>query len=228
MSRVAVVLSGCGVFDGTEIQEAVLTLLALDRAGAQYQCLAPNKNQLHVVDHVSKKPTGETRNVLVESARIARGHVKDLATASVEEFDAVILPGGFGAAKNLCSFAEKGAQCEVDPALKKFLTAMHQAKKPIGAICISPVIVAKVFGANGSPKVTIGTDPETANAIEAMGAEHMGCPVDDFIVDEQAKIVTTPAYMLARSLREAADGIEKLVVEVLRLAKVKKPSAARV
>jgi enhancing lycopene biosynthesis protein 2 len=105
---------------------------------------------------------------------------------------------------------------------------MHQAKKPIGAICISPVIVARAFGSNGSPKVTIGTDPETANAIEAMGAEHMGCPVDDFIVDEQTKIVTTPAYMLARSIREAADGIEKLVVEVLRLAKVKKPATARV
>jgi enhancing lycopene biosynthesis protein 2 len=227
MARVAVVLSGCGVFDGSEIHEAVLTLLALDRAGAQYQCLAPNKNQLHVVNHLTKQPTQETRNVLVESARIARGQVKDLATASAEEYDAVILPGGFGAAKNLSTFAEKGAQCEIEAGLKKFLTAMKQAGKPIGAICISPVIVAKAFGASGSPKVTIGTDPETANAIEAMGAEHMGCPVDDFIVDEQTKIVTTPAYMLARNIREAADGIERLVGEVLRLAKVRKPAAAR-
>ena len=227
MARVAVVLSGCGVFDGAEIQEAVLTLLALDRAGAQFQCLAPNKNQMHVVNHVTKQPTQETRNVLVESARIARGHIKDLATASVDEYDAVVLPGGFGAAKNLCNFAEKGAQCDIDPTLRKFLTNMKQAGKPIGAICISPVIVARAFGANGSPKVTIGTDPETANKIEAMGAEHMGCPVDDFIVDEQNKIVTTPAYMLARSLREAADGIEKLVVEVLRLAKARKPAVAR-
>lgn len=226
--RVGVILSGCGVMDGSEIHEATLTLYFLDKAGAEIVCLAPNKEQSDVVDHKTNQPASkERRNVLVESARIARGHVKDLATASADEFDAVILPGGFGAAKNLCTFADKGAQCELDPAAKKFLSAMRQANKPIGAICISPVILAKAFGANGSPKLTIGTDPETANAIEAMGAEHMGCPVDDFVIDEQTKIVTTPAYMLARSIREAADGIEKLVVEVLRLVKAKKPVAAR-
>jgi enhancing lycopene biosynthesis protein 2 len=227
MARVAVVLSGCGVFDGSEIHEAVLTLLALDRAGARFECLAPNKNQAGVVNHLTKQPMAETRNVLVESARIARGKVEDVAQSRAEDYDAVILPGGFGAAKNLCTFAEKGAQCEVEPSVKKFLTAMKQAGKPIGAICISPVILARLFGAGGSPKVTIGTEPETANAIEAMGAEHMGCPVDDFVVDEQAKIVTTPAYMLAHNIRECADGIEKLVVEVLRLVKAKKPAMAR-
>jgi enhancing lycopene biosynthesis protein 2 len=220
MARVAVVLSGCGVFDGAEIHESVLTLLALEQAGAQYQCLAPNKNQVQVVNHLTKQPMQETRNVLVESARIARGNVKDIATAAADDYDAVILPGGFGAAKNLSNYAEKGANCEIDPGVKKFLLAMKQAGKPIGAICISPVLLARAFGSNGSPKITIGKDPETANNIESMGAEHISCPVDDFIIDPDSKIVTTPAYMLAHSIREANSGIERLVTEVLRMAKV--------
>lgn len=223
MPRIGVILSGSGVFDGSEIHEAVLTLLALDRAGAKVQCLAPNKDQHHVVNHLTKQPTQEKRNVLVESARIARGEVKDIATAKAEELDAVILPGGFGAAKNLSDYAQKGDKCELDPGVKKLLQDMRKAGKPIGGICISPVILAKAFGANGSPKITIGKHPETANHIEAMGAEHISCPVDDFIVDPETKIVTTPAYMLAENITEAAIGIEKLVNEVLRLVKVKKP-----
>ncbi len=225
MARVAVVLSGCGVFDGTEIHEAVITLLALDREGAHVQCVAPNRNQMQTINHITKQPVQETRNVLVESARIARGNIKDIATVSADEFDAVILPGGFGAAKNLSNFAEKGMGCELDPGVRKLLLGMRQANKPIGAICISPVLLAKAFGANGSPKITIGTEPETANQIESMGAEHISCPVDDFIIDNELKIVTTPAYMLAHSIQEAAAGIERLVHEVLRLAKVKKPAA---
>ncbi len=227
MPRVAVVLSGCGVLDGSEIHEAVLTLLALDRSGAQVQCLAPNKPQAQVVNHLTKKPAaGETRNVLVESARIARGNVRDLAEASADDYDAVVLPGGFGAAKNLCDFAEKGEKCQIDPALQKLLHAMHKAGKPIGAICISPVIVARAFGTSSAPKVTVGTDPETANKIESMGGEHISCPVDDFVVDADNKIVTTPAYMLARSIKEADTGIEKLVGEVLKMVRARKPVAA--
>ncbi|MER3417086.1 MAG: isoprenoid biosynthesis protein ElbB [Gemmataceae bacterium] len=226
MAKVAVILSGCGVFDGSEIHEAVLTLLALDRAGAQYQCLAPNKNQADVINHVTRQPMKETRNVLVESARIARGNIKDLATASADEYDAVILPGGYGAAKNLCTFAEKGERCELDPALAKFLQAMYRAGKPIGAICISPVLLARAFGRDGAPRLTIGKDPDTANKIEQMGADHVSCPVDDFVVDEENRMVTTPAYMLARSIREAAEGIEKLVHEVLRLARTPRATTA--
>lgn len=224
MARIGVILSGCGVFDGSEIHEAVLTLLALDRAGAQYVCLAPNKDQLHVVNHVTKQPTSEKRNVLVESARIARGNIQDLSKANADEFDAVILPGGYGAAKNLSDFANKGHQCELDPDVKRFLTAVRKAGKPIGGICISPVLLARAFGSNGSPKVTIGKDPETANHIENMGAEHISCPVDDFVIDEEHRIVTTPAYMLGRNISEVAEGIEKLVVEVLRMVKAKKPA----
>jgi enhancing lycopene biosynthesis protein 2 len=217
MAHVAVILSGAGVFDGSEIHEAVLTLLALDRAGAQVQCFAPN-TEAKVVNHLTKQESGEMRNVLAESARIARGQISDIAKANPNEFDAVVLPGGFGAAKNLCNYASKGAACEVEPNLRKFLTAMNRAGKPIGAICIAPVILAKALGMNGSPRLTIGTEPETANNLETMGAEHISCPVDDVVVDAEQKIVTTPAYMLAQRIGEAAIGINKLVHEVLKLA----------
>jgi enhancing lycopene biosynthesis protein 2 len=221
MARVAVILSGAGVYDGSEIHEAVLTLLALDKAGAQVKCLAPDKT-FQSINHLTQQP-GETRNVLAESARIARGKVTDLAKADPHEFDAVILPGGFGAAKNLCTYAAQGAKCEVEPSLKKFLTAINRAGKPIGGICISPVILAKALGMNGSPRLTIGTDPETANHLEEMGAEHISCPVDDVVVDAEQKIVTTPAYMLAGRIAEAAQGINKLVHEVLRLVPAASP-----
>jgi len=217
MARVAVILSGAGVFDGSEVFEAVLTLVALDKAGAQVTCLAPDKS-FRVVNHLTHKETGEERNVLVESARIVRGKVSDLAKADPNDFDAVILPGGFGAAKNLCNYAQRGDQCEVDPGLRKLLTGMNRAGKPIGAICIAPVILAKALGMNGSPRLTVGTDPETANHLESMGAEHISCPVDDVVIDAEQKIVTTPAYMLAHRIGEAAIGINKLVHEVLKLA----------
>jgi enhancing lycopene biosynthesis protein 2 len=219
MARVAVILSGCGVHDGSEIHEAVITLLCLDRQGVAYECLAPNKPQAGVVNHLTGKPATQTRNVLEESARIARGKAKDIAEANPADYAAVILPGGFGASKNLCDYAAAGAKCEVDPAVRRFLVGMHNQGKPIGGICISPVILARALGANGSPKLTIGNDPKTANHIEEMGAEHLSCPVDDIVVDAENKIVTTPAYMLADGISEVERGIDKLVIEVLRLAK---------
>lgn len=222
MARVAVILSGAGVYDGSEIYETVLTLIALDKAGAQVTCLAPDK-LFAVVDHVAGKPTSEERNVLNESARIVRGKVSDLAKADPNDFDAVILPGGFGAAKNLSTYAVQGADCEVDPGLRKFLISMNRAGKPIGAICIAPVILAKALGMNGSPRLTIGTDPETANHIESLGAEHISCPVDDVVVDADQKIVTTPAYMLATRIGEAAQGINKLVHDVMKMAQANAP-----
>lgn len=216
MARVAVILSGAGVFDGSEIFEAVLTLAALDKAGAQVTCLAPDK-PFRVVNAFTEEETGEERNVLVESARIVRGKASDLAQADPNDFDAVILPGGYGVVKNLSTYESQHDQCDVDPGLRKLLTSMNRAGKPIGAICIAPVILAKVLGMNGSPRLTVGTDPETANHLESMGAEHISCPVDDVVVDSEQKIVTTPAYMLARRIGEAAQGINKLVYEVLKL-----------
>ncbi len=218
MKPVAVVLSGCGVFDGSEIHEAVLTLLALDRAGAAYHCLAPNQNQMHVINHAAKAAASETRNVLIESARIARGDVHDLAKVKAQDYRAVILPGGYGAVKNLCNYFEQKTHCKVEPHLEAFLKAMHQERKTIAAMCIAPVIVARVFGKDGSPRLTIGKDADTAAHLEAMGAKHVPCKVDEIVVDGDHRIITTPAYMLAHSIREAASGIDKLVHEVLKMS----------
>ncbi|OCJ36987.1 isoprenoid biosynthesis glyoxalase ElbB [Serratia sp. 14-2641] len=215
MKQVAVVLSGCGVYDGVEIHEAVLTLLALDRAGAQAVCFAPDKAQLHVINHLSGEEMPESRNVLLESARIARGKIQALSLADAEQLDALIVPGGFGAAKNLSSFATQGAECSVDPDLSKLILEMHKRNKPMGLMCIAPTLLPKVL--DQPLRLTIGNDPDLGEVIDAMGGEPVICPVDDIVVDIENKVVTTPAYMLAQSIGEAAQGIDKLVSRVLDL-----------
>ncbi len=217
MAKIGVVLSGCGVYDGSEIHEAVLTLLALDRAGAEAVCAAPDMEQLHVIDHITGETMDEKRNVLVESARIARGNIKDLKSLSASELDGLILPGGFGAAKNLSDFALKGADAAVHPEVKRILNEMADAGKPIGAICIAPATLTKAM-AERKPEVTIGNDIGTAAAIEKMGGCHRECPVEDIYVDTKNMVVTTPAYMLAPGIKEAAVGIEKLVNKVVEMA----------
>ena len=215
--RVAVILSGCGVFDGSEIYESVITLLRLDQAGAEVQCFAPNIEQMHVVNHLTGEvDESQSRNVLVESARLARGNIKDLAEARVENFDAVILPGGFGATKNLCDFATQGASLTVNDELTQFVQGMHQAAKPVGLMCIAPAMVGKLFG--DGVHFTIGDDVETAALIELTGAVHEPCPVNNICIDGANQVVTTPAYMLANTISEAASGIEKLVDTVLAQA----------
>ena len=217
MTRVAVVLAGCGVYDGAEINEAVLTLLSLEQQGAGYQCFAPDVQQLHVINHLTGEPVeGETRNVRVEAARIARGNVGDLAEADPGEFDALLVPGGFGAAKNLCDFAVTGPEMQVQADFLAFAQAMHTAGKPIGLICIAPVMAAAICGEG--TRCTIGNDPETADAIGAMGGVHLECPVSEARVDRERKLVTTPAYMLAGGVAEAYAGISACVGEVLALA----------
>lgn len=216
MGKVAVVLSGCGVYDGAEIHESVLTLLRLSQCGVSYQCLAPDIEQMHVVNHLTGAVAeGETRNVLVEAARIARGEVQDLKNARVEDYSALIVPGGFGAAKNLCDFAVKGADMTVQPDFLRFAQAMHGAGKPIGLMCIAPAMSARIFGEGVN--CTIGSDADTAAAIEAMGGKHISCPVKEAVVDRERKLVTTPAYMLAGNVAEAAAGINRLVDEVLAM-----------
>ncbi|HCT5821985.1 TPA: isoprenoid biosynthesis glyoxalase ElbB [Citrobacter sedlakii] len=215
MKKIGVVLSGCGVYDGAEIHEAVLTLLAIARSGAQAVCFAPDKPQADVVNHVTGESMAETRNVLIEAARITRGEIRPLSQAVSAELDALIVPGGFGAAKNLSTFASQGRECQVDADLAALAVAMHQSGKPLGFMCIAPAMLPKIFGF--PLRLTIGTDIDTAEALEDMGAEHVPCPVDDIVVDEDHKIVTTPAYMLAQNIAEAASGIEKLVSRVLVL-----------
>ena len=213
--KVAVILSGCGVYDGAEIYESVITLLRLDQRGAQVQCFAPNIAQLHVINHLTGEEMPESRNVLVESARIARGEVKDIREANAEDFDALIVPGGFGSAKNLSNFAVEGTGCTVQPDVLALTEAFAEAGKPVGLICISPALAAKIYG----PGVicTIGNDADTAAALNKMGATHKDCAVSEIVEDKARKLVTTPAYMLAQSISEAASGINKLVDRVLEL-----------
>jgi enhancing lycopene biosynthesis protein 2 len=218
--KIGVVLSGCGVMDGAEIHESVLTLLAIDREGAQAVCMAPDIQQMHVVNHLTNHEVqGEKRNVLVEAARIARGNIRDIKNVKVEEIDALVFPGGYGAAKNLCDFAVKGENCHVQPDVVRLAREMVKAKKPIGVVCIAPALMAKVAQELGIRiKLTIGNDRGTAETLKKMGIEHVDTPVTDITVDREHKIVSTPAYMLAQRISEAATGIEKLVKTVLSMS----------
>jgi enhancing lycopene biosynthesis protein 2 len=218
MKKVAVILSGCGVFDGAEIHESVLTLLALDRAQAQVVCAAPDIPQHHVVNHLNRQPmANEKRNVLVESARIARGNIIPLSQLKVADLDAIILPGGFGAAKNLCTFALAGEKFAIHPEVAKVLREAHEAGKPLGFICIAPAIAAQLFGAE-KVEFTIGADAGAAKTLQASGGQHVNCTVHNVVVDRRLKVVTTPAYMLANRITEAEAGINKLVHAVLEMA----------
>lgn len=216
MKKVAVILAGCGVYDGSEIHESVLTLLRIEQNNASYQCMAPNIQQMHVINHLKGEEASESRNVLVEAARIARGNILDLAEAIPDDYDALIIPGGFGAAKNLSNFAVEGANCSVNEDVAHFTRAMHTAGKPVGLICIAPAMTPLLFGEGTI--CTIGTDADTAAAIETMGGKHQTCPVDEMVIDAEKKVVTTPAYMLAGSISEAASGINKLVDAVIEMA----------
>lgn len=217
MAKIGVILSGCGVFDGTEIHEAILTMLALERSGADVVYYAPDAPQMHVVDHSTGTPSSEQRNILAESARISRGNIKPLSEADAQTLDAVIVPGGFGAAKNLCTFAVAGASMEVRQDVARLLESMFAQKKPLGFICIAPVIAAKLFSGAGVV-VTVGAAGQASEAIEAMGAVHIVKSAEEVHVDEANRIVSTPAYMVGQSMSEIAVGIDLLVAEVLNRA----------
>jgi enhancing lycopene biosynthesis protein 2 len=214
-SKVVVVLSGCGVFDGTEIHEAVITLLTLSQEGAEVQCAAPDIS-LDVVDHAAGEPTDQQRSVLVEAARIARGAIVPLSEIQPSEHDALFFPGGFGAAKNLTSFAFDGAACSIEPEVERVVQGFHAAGKPIGAVCIAPAVLARALGSH-HPQLTIGTDPGTAQALEAMGATHHARPVTDCLVDPANRLVTAPAYMLEAPMSDIAKGIAAAVRATLAL-----------
>jgi len=212
--KFAVVLSGCGVYDGAEIQEAVLTLLAINRQGAEYQCFAPDVEQAHVVNHLTGEEMHETRKVIIEAARISRGNIQPLDQFSANDFDAIIFPGGFGVGKNLCTFAFDGIDCTVNPDAEKAVRAMFQASKPIGALCLSPVLITKILG---EVNVTIGQDVETANAIKSLGGKHFGTWHGEITIDEKNRIVTAPCYMLDASIGQIAEETEKVVKTLLQM-----------
>lgn len=215
--RVGVVLSGCGFKDGAEIQEVVLALLALDRRGVTAVPLAPDVPQADVVDHAAGKvASGEVRNILVEAARITRGEVAALSRVALDSLDAVVFPGGYGVAKSLCTFAREGASMTVLPEVRRLIEGCFQAKKPMGFICIAPVLAAKVLGAH-RPTLTVGDDAETIVALEAMGAKHLVCKVDEVAVDLPHRLVSTPAYMSGPSIAPVSQGIDRLVGALLEL-----------
>lgn len=211
--KFAVVLSGCGVYDGAEIHEAVMTLYAITKNGCTYQIFAPDIPQHHVVNHKTGNVMTETRNVLVESARIARGNIKPLSEFNPEFFDALLFPGGFGVAKNLSSWAFDGANCTVIPEVTKVIKDMYSAHKPIGALCISPVLLAKVIG---NATITIGKDASTAKALEGIGAKHQQTGHGQVVVDERNMLFTTPCYMLDATIVDIANGAKAIVSEMLK------------
>ncbi|AYV24912.1 isoprenoid biosynthesis glyoxalase ElbB [Vibrio mediterranei] len=216
MKKIAVILSGSGVFDGAEIHESVLSLHAIEKANATWYCFAPNVEQLHVINHLTGEVTEESRNVLVESARIARGNIEDVEKLDVNDFDALLLPGGFGAAKNLTDFAIKGAECSINTHVASACRAFAEAGKPAGYLCIAPTIIPLIYP--NDVRGTIGNDSDTAAGFTALGGQHVICAVDDIVYDEQHNVVSTPAYMLATTISEANNGIEKLVNKLISLA----------
>ena len=217
MAKVGVILSGCGVFDGSEVQEASATLIALAQHGIAYQCMAPDR-EFEVVDHCTQRATGERRNVLTESARIARGEIIDLKEVNGGDYDAFFLPGGFGAAKNLCTFASEGPDCSVDPQVERVLREANDAGKPIGFICIAPALGAKVFGSK-CVKVTIGHDADTAAGVAKTGATHVEADAEQIVVDDANNIVSTPAYMEAKDPAQVFSGISSLVENIAKRIK---------
>ncbi|WFB50331.1 isoprenoid biosynthesis glyoxalase ElbB [Vibrio coralliilyticus] len=216
MKKIAVILSGSGVFDGAEIHESVLALHAIEKQGASWHCFAPNIEQLHVINHITGEEMAETRNVLTEAARIARGNIEDVAKLNAEDFDALLLPGGFGAAKNLTDFAVNGAECSINTHVASACRAFAQARKPAGYLCIAPAIIPMIY--DSGVKGTIGNDEATASAFNALGGEHITCEVDDIVFDEEHKVLSTPVYMLAGNISQAASGIEKLVSKLVEIA----------
>ncbi|KOH44187.1 isoprenoid biosynthesis glyoxalase ElbB [Sunxiuqinia dokdonensis] len=211
--KIAVVLSGSGVYDGSEIHETTLTMLAIARQGASYELFAPNVDQAHVINHLTGEEMSETRNVLVESARIARGKIADLKTYEASQFDALVFPGGFGAAKNLCTFAFDGPNCTVNEDVEEAIRQTVAANKPIGALCIAPAVITRILK---DVEVTIGNDSGTAGAIEKMGGTHTNATHGEVVFDPKYNIYTTPCYMLDATIDQIADGAENIIQAILK------------
>ncbi len=214
MKRVGVVISGCGFMDGAEIQETVAALAALDNHGLKAVCFAPDVDQMHVVNHFTKSVAeGETRNVLVESARIARGNISPLKENSLDDLDAVLLPGGFGAAKNLSDYAVKGVEMEILPVLETVLRKIVQAGKPIGALCISPVLLVKILQGK-SPQLTLGAAGPDSENLEKLGGRHQITNHEEIVVDQEFKLITGPCYMLDASVGNIIKGADAVVAKL--------------
>lgn len=214
--KIAVILSGCGVMDGSEIHEAITAMLAIQQQGGTYQCFAPEGEQTVAINHLTKQPMPEKRRILVESARIARGDILSLKSYNAADYDAMLFPGGMGAILNLCSFAEDGPNCKVHPDVERAVIDMHAAGKPIAALCIAPVLIARILH---DVAITIGNDPETAMAIKAMGATHEITSAASVCIDRRNKILTTPCYMLDKTLKDVAVSTSNIVKDMMDMIK---------
>ena len=220
--KVGVLLSGSGVQDGSEIHESVLTLLFLEKYGAEIVLMAPNIDQMHVVNHYTGQEMDEYRNVLVESARIARGNIKDMAEIRCDDLDALVVPGGLGVTKNLSDYAMSGTECSVNPDVYRLVLEMINSKKPIGAICIAPVMMSKILAEqNTTATLTVGNESTASKDIEEMGSKHQNCLTKEVVIDEENKIISTPAYMDTKSISEVAEGIEKLINQTILMVNEK-------
>lgn len=216
MKKIAVLLAGCGRMDGSEIHESVLTLLAIKQNNATYQCFSLDLAQDHVTNHLDNSIASESRNMLVESARIARGEVKPLQQLDINEYNGLIIPGGNGTAYNLFDLAKMGKDFTVNPIVSDTCLNFTKAQKPVGFICIAPAMIPKIYGAG--VELTIGNDDQTVKLLEDLGAIHVECRTDEIHTDLRHKIVTTPAYMLANNIMEAYLGIKRLVDKIIELA----------
>jgi enhancing lycopene biosynthesis protein 2 len=214
MKKFSVIISGNGVYDGAEIHETVMTMLAIKKAGADYQLFAPDMMQLHVINHLTGEEMPEKRNVLVESARIARGNIKPLAEYNPKDYDAMILPGGFGVAKNLCTFAIDGPDCQVNPDVEKAVKETHAIKKPIGALCIAPALISRLLG---DVELTIGQDAGTAEAITKMGSKHVKTTHGEVVVDKKHNVFSTPCYMLDANILQIELGAMNVVEAMMEV-----------
>ncbi|HSG67451.1 MAG TPA: isoprenoid biosynthesis glyoxalase ElbB [Bacteroidales bacterium] len=214
MKKFAVVLSGSGVYDGAEIHESTLTLYAIIKQGASYEIFAPNIPQHHVINHITGEEMNESRNVLVESARIARGAIRDIKEYNAGDFDGLIFPGGFGVAKNLSTVAFDGSEAKVNDDISAAVKSTHELGKPIGALCIAPAMMAKILG---NAIVTIGQDPATIEAIEKMGGTHISTTHGDVVYDDNLNLFSTPCYMLDANILQIGEGAENIVSAMLKV-----------
>lgn len=222
--KIGVLLSGSGVYDGSEIQEAVLTLLAIEEIEAEAICISIDKPQHHVINHLNGEEMNDSRNMLIESARIARGNIKNINDVSPNDIDAMVIPGGFGAAKNFTSWAFNGSDGEILPEVKLLLVNLINIGKPIAALCVSPVVLAKALeGSTITPTLTIGTDKEPSpyditaftDGLQKTGMQTEMKSVREINIDVKNKIISAPCYMMEASIVDVRKNIRS-AIEALR------------
>ncbi len=217
MKKIALLLSGCGYLDGTEVTECVSTIIKLSELGTKWTPFSISKSYSPTSHFAPEHSPPGPLNCLEESARITRSQMTDLKEIRVKDYDALVIPGGYGVAKNFCSWALDGPSCSVDKNVKSVIEEFHSLSLPIGAWCIAPALVSRVLGQHNI-QVTIGNDTETAAGIEKTGAIHVPCSVTDFVTDRENKIISTPAYMLQAQPHEVFQGISSALKELWEMA----------